>query len=503
MKKNYLLAGAMFFSLATIFAQGDNCGVAVAVTPGAFTADGPSTGGGSVNATNADWYSYTPATNGTMDISACLGGADTRLYVYDGTCGTLNQIATNDDVCDMGTGNNWASELLLIPVTGGTTYYIEWDDNWDTNGFQWTLSFAGAATCPQPTSLTVTSVTNTSTNLDWTEAGTATTWDVEWGANGFVQGAGTMVTGTTTNPHNLTGLTAQTTYDFYVRADCGGAAGTSLWSGPFSFTTACNAMTLPYSEGFEDPANLACWSLANSSANFSWFTLTGPTSSTSTGPDGASIPAVATDTVYIYTEASSPAAAGDASRLQSPMIDLSGFINNQLTFDYHMYGADIVSLITQVDDGTGFVDVDTIIGQQQTATGDNWMNRNIDLSAYSGVIQVGFLVVRGASFNGDVAVDDVAISGTVGIGENSENINLTVYPNPNKGLFTLNVNTTDVNELDVKVMNIHGQVVFAKNNFDNVSNVNEQIDLSNNAKGIYFVTVTSDKGVITHKMIVQ
>jgi hypothetical protein len=91
----------------------------------------------------------------------------------------------------------------------------------------------------------------------------------------------------------------------------------------------------------------------------------------------------------------------------------------------------------------------------------------------------------------------------VGIAAEGENVSLTVQPNPNKGVFTLNVNTTDVKELNIEVMNTQGQVVFTKNNFDNITNVNEKIDLSNNAKGIYFIKVTSDKGVKTHKVIVQ
>jgi hypothetical protein len=46
-----------------------------------------------------------------------------------------------------------------------------------------------------------------------------------------------MVTGATVNPHALSGLTANTTYQFYVQADCGTTNGTSTWAGPFSFTT--------------------------------------------------------------------------------------------------------------------------------------------------------------------------------------------------------------------------------------------------------------------------
>ena len=75
-------------------AQGDNCTAAVPVTPGTYTADGPATGSGAANicgvgAYNADWYSYTPAGNGTWTVGSCLGGTDTRLSVYSGTCAGL------------------------------------------------------------------------------------------------------------------------------------------------------------------------------------------------------------------------------------------------------------------------------------------------------------------------------------------------------------------------------------------------------------------------------
>ena len=65
------------------------------------------------------------------------------------------------------------------------------------------------------------------------------------------------------------------------------------------------------------------------------------------------------------------------------------------------------------------------------------------------------------------------------------------------------LNTTNVKELNIQVTNIQGQVVYAKNQFNNINHVNEQIDLSNNAKGIYFVVITSDKGIVSRKIIVQ
>ncbi len=105
--------------------------------------------------------------------------------------------------------------------------------------------------CPEPTSLSVGAISATSAELIWTEGGSATTWNIEYGPTGFVQGAGTQVLGVTTNPYTITTLSPSTAYSYYVQASCGGTSGNSVWIGPFSFTTPCVAYTIPYFEGFE------------------------------------------------------------------------------------------------------------------------------------------------------------------------------------------------------------------------------------------------------------
>lgn len=89
--------------------------------------------------------------------------------------------------------------------------------------------------CIAPNTLGANPVTSNSATLFWTEGGTATGWNIEYGITGFTQGTGTVVSGVT-NPYVLGSLTPNTVYQFYVQADCGGS-GTSTWSGPFSFTT--------------------------------------------------------------------------------------------------------------------------------------------------------------------------------------------------------------------------------------------------------------------------
>jgi len=112
---------------------------------------------------------------------------------------------------------------------GSTTAYLD-DFKWEA-----------IPSCIEPTSLVVNAITNVSATLGWTESATATAWEIEYGAPGFVQGTGTIVSATT-NPFVLTGLTANTNYAYYVRAVCS-ISDSSYWVGPLAFKTLCDDAT--------------------------------------------------------------------------------------------------------------------------------------------------------------------------------------------------------------------------------------------------------------------
>ena len=117
---------------------------------GTYTSPGPSTGGGANNgsATDAVWYKFTPPYSGTVDIYSCLGGTDTRLWVYTGSCGSLTQIAFNDDDCVMTPGSlAYASQVTGVSVTKGVPILIEWDDRWSGNGFDFNIELTATNAC--------------------------------------------------------------------------------------------------------------------------------------------------------------------------------------------------------------------------------------------------------------------------------------------------------------------------------------------------------------------
>lgn len=99
------------------------------------------------------------------------------------------------------------------------------------------ITISELPTCPAPGNLSVSNVLSTSADLAWVETGSATNWEIEYGAAGFAQGTGTVVA-TTNNPFSLTGLNSNTDYSFYVRSVCA-PNDTSFWTGPANFLTPC------------------------------------------------------------------------------------------------------------------------------------------------------------------------------------------------------------------------------------------------------------------------
>ncbi len=129
----------------------DNCQDAFPITEsGTYTSNGPSSGNGCNNcssSTHADWYKFTAPSDGLLTIQTCGYGVDTRFFFYAGDCGSLVLVANNDDACILGGGNNntWASQVEDISITGGVTYYLEWDNRWSSSAVTFDFLFTSTA----------------------------------------------------------------------------------------------------------------------------------------------------------------------------------------------------------------------------------------------------------------------------------------------------------------------------------------------------------------------
>jgi hypothetical protein len=249
------------------------------------------------------------------------------------------------------------------------------------------------AACPLPSTLTATNITSTSANLGWTENGTATAWDIQWGTAGFDQASeGTLISSTADNPYSLGSLSSATDYEYYVRADCGASDGVSSWAGPFSFTTACAAYAAPFLETVENnSSSLNCWSINDNNNDAStWDRYNDPDFNT-----------------IVFGMPPSANSGADDDYLISPQFTATG--TEQLKYSYRVFdGAspnDFEVLLSTT--GNSPADFSTIILSNTTYSNASFIEAVIDLTSYTGDIYIAFRVVPTGIDGSFVLIDDI------------------------------------------------------------------------------------------------
>ena len=112
-------------------------------------------------------------------------------------------------------------------------------------------------TCLPVTNLTVSNVTESGATISWSGTGDSYTI-IDMSDTSVV----TTITDTT---YDFTNLASTTQYTFGVVSNCGADQSIMV---TVSFTTACAAVAIPFTEGFESNSpTLGCWSVANIAAN--------------------------------------------------------------------------------------------------------------------------------------------------------------------------------------------------------------------------------------------
>jgi len=139
------------------------------------------------------------------------------------------------------------------------------------------ITFGLQPNCINPVNLFVNEITETNARLNFTESREATKWHIELGPVGFVPGTGTNTHAYTYEfdgnnySYVMTGLTAATFYDVYMRADCGGGD-LSLWSPKARFMSQPELFSpLPFYETF-DPESIFTVNPPTNNVNWSLFT---------------------------------------------------------------------------------------------------------------------------------------------------------------------------------------------------------------------------------------
>ncbi len=207
------------------------------------------------------------------EMAPYIGALQVSFWARNGSSGTVDGLIVGtlenpgdystftpfDTIREMTT--DWEYHTVYFVNYTGTDTYIAWRHNSEeyasTRIYLDEISIEELPSCIVPVNMEITTVTETTANLYWEDLNGANAWTIMVGAPGFTPGvdpAQSFLHGNVnpngTETFEVSGLTAATAYDCYVRTSCGGGD-FSEWEGPLSFTTSYGQLSLPFYEDFE------------------------------------------------------------------------------------------------------------------------------------------------------------------------------------------------------------------------------------------------------------
>ena len=81
--------------------------------------------------------------------------------------------------------------------------------------------------------------------------------------------------------------------------------------------------------------------------------------------------------------------------------------------------------------------------------------------------------------------------------------NITIYPNPTRGVVTISFTSHINNDYLVRIVNLIGEIVFLESLDSYVGTYKKTINLSSYSKAIYFLEIETDYGIINKKLILH
>jgi hypothetical protein len=229
-----------------------------------FDSDNAGSGGGAANASLTS-ASFDASVAGVYQLSfdqlfRSGYGSFALVEVFNGS--VWNTVITQ--TTDVGNPTPITTSLDITAATGGSAVAqvrFTYDGDW---AWYWALDNIGLERLPPPSCVvpivSTSNITSGGVDVSWTCASCTGTYIVEYGAPGFVPGtdatagAGTIWTGAPVagSPVSITGLSALTGYQVYVRQECTAGVLYSANSAVQSFTTACAGSTCDYVVRFGD-----------------------------------------------------------------------------------------------------------------------------------------------------------------------------------------------------------------------------------------------------------
>ncbi|WP_432671747.1 fibronectin type III domain-containing protein [Flavobacterium sp. SM2513] len=362
---------------------------------------------------------YQDNTATTAVTSFATGGFNFNLAVAGGTLGAAIWIDWNNNktfetservFVTTGYGDGPYSGTITVPGGTATGDYrmrvmVDFNSsapsnpcmtaNLRTETEDYKVVVAAIPSCLAPTALASSNIASTTATLSWTASASTPTngYDVYYNTTNTAPTTGTAPTinNHAASPYNATGLTASTTYYWWVRSDCGD---TSTWATGGSFVTPCASIaTFPFVESFDATSTtLACWGVsAGAGATYNWEVTTADAT------NGAATPA--STARFAFLNVYNAQTTYNTYNIFTPTFELDATAK-RLTYNYFLGSGGYtttpipLSVFISVNGGafTSIYGHTTANSTFATATGSPWQLNVIDLSTYVGqTIQLAFV----------------------------------------------------------------------------------------------------------------
>lgn len=332
-----------------------------------------------------------------------------QVRLYENT----NIIEFYYNIVDAPSGNYIGASIGISDATGGIGHFISVSPSSSStisssvsnnsinsaqflNGVKYRFS---PSSCPAPHTFMASNITNNSATLIWINSAIT---HLKYDIIPFDPNTQGILISNATNPYYATGLVPNSTYYFYLKADCGGL--TSNWAGPFTFNTLCNPVSaFPIIVGFNTAVPPACWTeniIASIGTPPDWYYTTSGINPAVAPFEGTAMAGFNSFDCY----------SGSQARLASSFIVFPAQHPIQMSYmmyhdNYYNYQTEGIQVQVSTD-GTNWVNEGPLNLRYSTTVG--WEQEILNLSAYAGQsIRIAFLAT--SQFGNNMFIDDVVI----------------------------------------------------------------------------------------------
>lgn len=379
---------------------------------------------------------------------------------------------------------SWTMETILLP-NPSATYQIGFEA-YDDYGYGVRLDYVVVSeeVCATPSDITLSNVTYSAADLSWTANGGENNWNLIISYEDPVvdfESASTI--DIIANPqYDIVGMQSNTKYYIYTQAICSDDD-VSDWAESYVLTDCEWFADLPLEENFDESWTNWCWRVIdNDNDGETW------------------------QKTALWIDPLSPPSTAFGAGNQDDYLILPKM---QLSDNFLLKWFDVVETSEhnntyEVLVSTTNSDLDSFVSlATYDCTNENWTQHVLSLNDFNGEsIYVAFHQTYSSSLVHGFGIDNVqVVQGISGIEAAVNDNNISIYPNPNNGIFNLDLNLENTENIVVEILDITGRFIEKRSLFESTSQIS--FDLSHLNKGIYLVNIRANGEEITKKISIE